>query len=143
VLASWALIVLLVWVLIGWSTAKAASINQIFGATANTNQALTTTSSTEKLYVTIAAISYGVSPLVADFIIQHESQWDPGRVGDDGNSRGLWQISSIYHSEVSNACAYSVVCSTNWALNWIAKGNINQWSTWRFRCKWYKDSLFC
>jgi hypothetical protein len=90
-----------------------------------------------KGYVLNRAKELGVNPIVAAFIVSHESQWDPTKTGDDGNSRGLWQISSIWHPEVSDACAYNVECSTNWSLEQILHGHIEEWSTWRFRCKWY------
>lgn len=57
--------------------------------------------------------------------------------GDDGQSWGYWMISDVYHPEVSTACADSLKCSTEWSLEWILAGHIEQWSTWRFRFKWY------
>lgn len=57
--------------------------------------------------------------------------------GDDGQSRGYWMISDVYHPEVSTACADDLACSTDWSLQWIAAGHIDQWSTWKYRCTWY------
>lgn len=79
----------------------------------------------------------GVNPSDAEWIVAHESQYTTNRLGDDGNSRGLWQISKIYHPEISDACAFNVECSTKWSLSQILKGKIMEWSTWRFRFKWY------
>ena len=75
----------------------------------------------------------GINPAYASCIVSHESQWSD-RAGDDGNSRGLWQISKIWHPEVSDAIAYSFQSSTLWALNWIAQGHAKQWSTYWIYC---------
>ncbi len=95
-----------------------------------------------KAYVATQAKAYGVNPILALWIVQHESSFDPTRKGDDGNSRGLWQISSIYHPEVSDACAFDPSCSTRWSLAWIAQGNVMQWSSRRFCRAWYPDCPF-
>jgi hypothetical protein len=86
-------------------------------------------------YVQNAARAAGVNPNAAEWIVAHESSHRPGVTGDGGESRGLWQISRIYHPEVSDRCAYDVKCSTAWSLRNILHGNINEWSTWRFREK--------
>jgi len=98
-----------------------------------------TGTSSIKNYVKNEAKAYGVNPTDALWIVAHESQFDPTRTGDDGQSRGLWQISSKFHPEVGDACAYSITCSTDWSLNWILKGNISQWSTWKYRFLWYAN----
>ncbi len=86
-----------------------------------------------RAYVQSAARSAGVNPNAAEWIVAHESSHRPEVTGDGGESRGLWQISRIYHPEVSDRCAYDVKCSTAWSLRNILHGNINEWSTWRFR----------
>lgn len=91
-------------------------------------------------YIESQARAYGVDPKIALWITSHESSFDPTRKGDDDQSRGLWQISSIYHPEVSNACAFEASCSTQWSLAWIAKGHVNQWSTWLCRYAWYSEA---
>jgi hypothetical protein len=48
-------------------------------------------------------------------------------------------ISDVYYPEVSTACADDLHCSTDWSLKWILAGHTDQWSTWRFRFKWYAD----
>lgn len=95
-----------------------------------------------KSYITAQAKAYGVNPTLAVWIVSHESQFDPTSKGDDGQSRGLWQISSIYHPEVTDACAFDIQCSTQWSLNWIVKGNVMQWSTRRFCRARYPDCPF-
>lgn len=106
-----------------------------------------------KSYVYSQAVEKGVSIIQADWVVQHESQWNSNAIGDDTichapksinygketKSRGLWQISSCWHPEVSDKCAMDVICSTAWSLDWIKKGHINEWSSWRFRDKWYND----
>jgi hypothetical protein len=73
------------------------------------------------------------------WILDHESQDGKNMRGDDGQSRGYFMISSVYHPEISDACADSLPCSTAWTLNEIKQGRINEWSTWKFRFKWYPN----
>jgi hypothetical protein len=73
------------------------------------------------------------------WIVSHESQDGQRMRGDDGQSRGWWMISSIYHPEASTACADDLACSTDWSLKWILAGHISQWSTWKYRFEWYAD----
>ena len=93
-----------------------------------------------RAYVQNAARAAGVNPSVAEWIVMHESQHQPLATGDGGESRGLWQISRIYHPEVSDKCAYSVTCSTQWSLRRIVGGNINEWSTWKYRKLWFSNA---
>jgi hypothetical protein len=94
-------------------------------------------------YVRAQAVLLGVNPNIASFIVSHESQDGQNMSGDDGQSRGYWMISRIYHPEVSDACADDLACSTIWSLRWILAGHINEWSTWRFRCEWYQGAPNC
>lgn len=80
---------------------------------------------------------YGVNPIDALWIVSHESQDGRNMRGDDGQSRGFWMISDVWHPEVSTACADDLQCSTDWSLKRIRAGYINEWSTWKFRFKWY------
>lgn len=86
-----------------------------------------------RAFVVSEAKLYGINPDLAVCIVSHESQWQ-NRPGDDGNSRGIFQISKIWHPEVSDAVAYSITSSTLWALNWIRQGNVGQWSTFLEYC---------
>lgn len=95
-----------------------------------------------KEYVYEQAKKAGVNPFKADWIVSHESQYGKNMKGDDGNSRGVWQVSKIWHPEVSDACAYDLGCSTKWSLARIAAGHINEWSTYRLCHKLYKDCPF-
>ena len=103
-----------------------------------------TRSSTQevKAYVQDQASEYGVDPKLALWIVRHESQFNPRARGDGEASRGLWQISKIYHPEVSDADAFSVTSSTAWSLNRIKSGKANEWSTYRFCRTLYRDCPF-
>ena len=46
-------------------------------------------------------------------------EFNPHAKGDGEASRGLWQISKIYHPEVSDAMAFNVRSSTQWSLERI------------------------
>jgi hypothetical protein len=96
-----------------------------------------TSPSAVRAYVVSMAKELGVNPVDAAWIVAHESQDGINMRGDDGQSRGFWMISNIYHPEVSNACADDLQCSTDWSLKWIIAGHIEQWSTWRLRFKLY------
>lgn len=95
-----------------------------------------------KAYVRSEAGEYGVDPRLALWIVKHESQFNPRAKGDGEASRGLWQISKIYHPEVSDADAFSVTSSTHWSLNRIRSGKVNEWSTYRYCRTLYKDCPF-
>ncbi len=95
-----------------------------------------------KAYVRAQAMEFGVNPLLALWIVKHESQFNPRARGDGEASRGLWQISKIYHPEVSDAAAFSVASSTEWSLARIRAGKANEWSTYRFCRTLYEDCPF-
>jgi len=48
--------------------------------------------------------------------------------GTGSYDRGLWQINSYYHGEVSDACAFQVQCNTAAAFLLSSKGR--NWSAW-------------
>jgi hypothetical protein len=93
-------------------------------------------------YVERAAKTRGVSPQVAEWIVTHESQHHPEATGDGGESRGLWQINRAWHPEVSDACAYNVSCSTDWSLERIRAGHVDEWSTWKYCKERFEDCPF-
>lgn len=84
-----------------------------------------------KAYLRAQAMEQGVDPNLALWIVKHESSFDPRAKGDGEASRGLWQISRIYHPEVTDAEAYSVASSTEWSLGRIRSGKVNEWSSYR------------
>jgi hypothetical protein len=95
-----------------------------------------------KAYVQSQASEHGVNPLLALWIVKHESQFNPHAKGDGEASRGLWQISKIYHPEVSDNVAFNVASSTKWSLERIREGKVNEWSTYRFCRVLYRDCPF-
>ena len=95
-----------------------------------------------KAYVQTQATEYGVNPKLALWIVKHESEFNPRARGDGEASRGLWQISRIYHPEVSDAMAFNVALSTEWSLERIRSGKVKEWSTYRFCRTLYKDCPF-
>jgi hypothetical protein len=95
-----------------------------------------------KAYVQTQAMEHGVNPQLALWIVKHESEFNPRAEGDAEASRGLWQISRIYHPEVSDAMAFNVAFSTAWSLERIRSGKVNEWSTYRFCRTLYEDCPF-
>lgn len=95
-----------------------------------------------KAYVRNEAVEYGVNPKLALWIVKHESQFNPRAKGDGEASRGLWQISKIYHPEVSDAMAFNVASSTEWSLERIRSGKAYEWSTYRYCRTLYEDCPF-
>jgi len=93
-------------------------------------------------YIQAQALRHGVSPRLALWIVKHESQFNPRAKGDGEASRGLWQISKIYHPEVSDAVAFNARSSTQWSLERIREGKANEWSTYRFCRTLYEDCPF-
>jgi hypothetical protein len=96
-------------------------------------------------YVVAQCKIAGIQPADCSWIVSHESQDGDNMRGDDGQSRGYWMISSVWHPEVTNACADDLSCSTAWAIREILhenvgegkNGGIDEWSTWRWRFKWF------
>ena len=67
----------------------------------------------------------------ADYLIALafcESSLNPYAVGDNGKSRGLFQIHKGYHPEITDEQAFSAEFSTQWVIDKINAGGINQWS---------------
>jgi hypothetical protein len=95
-----------------------------------------------KAYVRTEAVDHGVDPTLALWIVKHESHFNPRAKGDGEASRGLWQISKIYHPEVSDAMAFNVRSSTEWSLERIRAGKASEWSTYRFCRTLYEDCPF-
>jgi len=93
-------------------------------------------------YVRRQAVRRGVDPQLALWIVKHESSFNPRAKGDGEASRGLWQISRIYHPEVSDAEAFNVVGSTEWSLRRIHSGKASEWSSYRYCRDLYEDCPF-
>lgn len=75
------------------------------------------------------------SALIMSAIAMAESGGDEKRTSPPNNDgsvdRGLYQINSRWHKEVSNSCAYDAVCSTHEVWRISNHGtDFNQWSTY-------------
>ena len=91
-----------------------------------------------KEYIASEAKKLSVNPDLALCIVQHESKFEDVS-GDDGQSLGYWQISTIWHPEVPRSCSHSLSCSTKWSLDRIKKGYVKEWSTYRNFCSQWAD----
>lgn len=62
-----------------------------------------------------------------------ESRYNPLAVGYNKGSvdRGLWQINSYWHREVSDECAFDVFCSSVWAMTYIKAHGANEWACYK------------
>lgn len=95
-----------------------------------------------KNYLRDEAIKNKIDPEIVLWIVKKESNFRPDAVGDNSHSRGLWQINKPANPEVSDKCAFDIICSTKWSLNQIALGNARKWSVYRFCNQWFLDCPF-
>lgn len=79
-------------------------------------------------WITYQAQIHKVNVGYALKIAKCESNFNPKAVGDSGKSKGIWQIYSKAHPEISEDQAFDVVWSTEWAMNEMSKGNYNIWT---------------
>lgn len=72
----------------------------------------------------------------ADYLVRLancESKLKPNNSNSKGNTpagsvdRGLFQINSYWHKEVSDSCAYDIRCSTEWTIGMIEAGRQSAW----------------
>ena len=89
-------------------------------------------------YILGEAEKVGVDKNIVSWIVYRESQWGKRMVGDDGISLGVWQINVVANPQISRACAMDLKCSTRVSLGWLKQGLQNKWSTWKYRCTWFK-----
>lgn len=69
--------------------------------------------------------------VVAIAVAMAESSCDPRAVNVNSSGsrdRGLWQLNSHYHSEVSDACAFQIQCNANAA--WNVSDHGADWKPW-------------
>lgn len=118
-----------------------ASVRRVLGDSVKLERGVPTARAV-KAYVETQAIKHGVNPILATWIVKHESQFNPRAKGDGEASRGLWQISKIYHPEVSDAVAFNMASSTAWSLGRIRAGKAYEWSTYHYCRTLYKDCPF-
>ena len=59
-----------------------------------------------------------------------ESSLNPNATNDNGIygvDRGIFQINSRYHWEVSDECAFDIKCATEWTINRVNDGYQKEW----------------
>jgi len=61
-----------------------------------------------------------------------ESKFDKYAIGDNGKSRGIFQIHSGYHPDITNEQAFNVEFATVWTMNKINGGYQNLWTCDRY-----------
>ena len=61
-------------------------------------------------------------------LIQCESSWNNWAIGDQGSSRGLYQIHQKYQPQVSTECAFDPHCSTLEAIKIYEKSGLRPWT---------------
>lgn len=83
-----------------------------------------------KFYISCEAGMAGIDDAKAVYIANKESSLNPKAYNSKTHDRGLWQINKKYHSEVSDACAYSIICSTKWSIQKLKEGQENIWVAW-------------
>lgn len=89
---------------------------------------------TMKEWVLKEVTKAGMDAKLADAIITCESKWNPDNhavnwKNQAGVDRGLWQINSVAHKNISNACAYDYKCATKEAIKiYKSRGNYSAWS---------------
>lgn len=88
-------------------------------------------------YVEEQTIKAGLSEVQTLWIIDKESKDGLNQIGDNGQSLGVWQLNLPSHPGLSRECALDLICGTQYSLHLLAKGGPDQWSTWRFRFKWF------
>jgi hypothetical protein len=88
-------------------------------------------------YAKEAGLACGNDLAIAGAIAMAESSLEPGNTSSNGptsgcpsgsTDRGLWQINSCYHSEVTDTCAFDPACNAK-AMASISSDGTN-WSPW-------------
>jgi soluble lytic murein transglycosylase-like protein len=77
------------------------------------------------------AAKYGVDEAHLYATIKCESNFDVDARGDHGLARGLAQIRSDYHPEVSDKEADDPAFAIDYMAKQFAAGHANEWSCWR------------
>ncbi len=95
-------------------------------------------------YIVQEADYAGVPVSEALWIAEHESAFQPYRVGDRdfvcpktgkiAPSYGLYQISTCYHPEVPTSTSLSVIGATAWAMGQM-RDDPNQFSSWAWHVR--------
>jgi len=73
----------------------------------------------------------GVDPEKVIKTIECESSFNPNALGDGGKSRGIAQIHSRWHPNVTDAQAYDPVWSALWTVKRFSQGYAREWTCYR------------
>ena len=96
-------------------------------------------------YIQCLAPYYGVNTDTAEFIAKHESQFVWDQKGDYSTSTGRYTSYGIYqlhlpaHPDITVREATDPVFNVTWSLIQMSIGNLNIWSSWKFRNLWYSN----
>lgn len=95
-----------------------------------------TKSDKEKIKELIRKIAkdYGVDPKLALKVAECESGLDPTATNRNPNGtidRGLFQWNDYWHPEITNDCAFNVICSTIAFCEAVKKGHLDWWNATR------------
>lgn len=77
------------------------------------------------------AVHYAVQADILKKVIACESRGNPYALGDKGHSRGLVQISDIWHPEISDEEAYDPMFSIDYLASQIKRGRGHEWTCYR------------
>lgn len=86
------------------------------------------------------ALEFEINPKTFTTLIDEESRWDEKAFNETTKTRGLLQISPVWHPEVTDECAYDAECAMRWSADWIKKGHIDEWQP--CNCYTYTRSFF-
>lgn len=78
--------------------------------------------------------SAGIDPKFAYKVMMCESKGNLSAThynGKYGVDRGIFQISNLYHKEVSNACAYNYHCSIQETIRIVKQYGWKQWACYK------------
>jgi soluble lytic murein transglycosylase-like protein len=78
-----------------------------------------------------SAEQYGVASTTLDAVLNCESMKNPDAIGDHGESRGISQINSRYHPEVTDEQAFDPEWSIDWTARRISEGEGHEWMCFR------------
>lgn len=108
--------------------AGAFFLNPIYPITFENYQHLTPSQ-----YIYQEAEKAGIDPVKVMMLVQAESGFDQYAVNynprNNSFDRGLFQINSKAHPEISKECAFSIKCSTKESLKLIKRRGFKEWSS--------------
>lgn len=89
------------------------------------------TSTIHDILIPFYAGMYDVSVNTMDKVVSCESAYGEYQIGDHGHSRGLVQISDIYHPEVTPQEAFNPMYALNFLATYLSEGKGKQWTCYR------------